>query len=147
MSSNAEVRGTVLKKMDDDDQPEVRETVLKKTDDDDQPREYMVIRRKKARHRPPLVAEAPQQKFRFVLLSIVVLLIIVVLSGSQIRQIVRETLQHTNKLLPFSLVHTLARPEVLVLLLAALILIYLMVPGLEPKLMSLLGINRSRRRR
>lgn len=126
---------------------EVRDTVIKQREDDDQPREYMVVRRKKrTRARQQLQTEAPVQKFRLILLAVVVLLIIMVLTGSELKRLGKNVVQQASGMIPPAVVHTFARPEVILLILAALILVYLMVPSLEPKLMSMLGIQRRRRR-
>jgi hypothetical protein len=147
MSRNAKETETVLKQSESDrEYREVPETVFRQSEGDSEPKEFRVVRGSRRRRRK-LQAEAPQQKFRLVLLIIVIVLIIVVLSGGTLgARFVRRIMASIPQSVLHSVYHTVARPEVIVLVLAALILIYLMVPSLESRVLSMLGIQRRHRR-
>jgi uncharacterized BrkB/YihY/UPF0761 family membrane protein len=124
------------------------ETVIKPRDGTGEPTEYLVVRRRHGRRRRrELQADAPQQRFRLLLLVVVIVLMIAVVAGNSVRHTVSTSLRKATQIFPPDMVQNFSRPELVVLLLAAIILIYLMVPGLDKKVMRALGTGRRHRHR
>ena len=120
---------------------------VEKMDDEDEGQDFVVVRRRKGRRRRrQLQAEGPQQRFRLILFVVVILLMIITLTGNGIRHSVSGFFGRVRDMIPAAAIKTVARPEVVLLLLAAIILIYLMIPGLEEKALRFFGIRTTRRR-
>jgi uncharacterized BrkB/YihY/UPF0761 family membrane protein len=107
---------------------------------DPEPMQRMVVvrRRKRRRSRKINKAEQVAARVRFVLLGLVVILLLVAVSGQHFAQALLEHLKEIVR--PIKGVIHAPKLEIVALVIAALILVYMM-PGVESTVKRWLGIN------
>ncbi len=107
---------------------------------DPEPQQRMVVVRRRKRRRSQKINKAEQAaaRLRFVLLGLVVILLLVAVSGQHFAQAFLEQLKELVR--PMKSALQAPRLEVVALVVAALILIY-MIPGVESTLRRWLGLN------
>lgn len=105
-----------------------------------EPTQRMVVvrRRKRRRSRKVNKAERAASGLRFVLLGVVIILLLVAVSGQHFAQALLEQLKDAAR--PIKSVLQAPKLEVVALVIAALILLYMM-PGVESTVRRWLGIN------
>ena len=99
-------------------------------------------RRRRRRRRRSAAKNTPTQRIHYFLLGVIGLLIVLSLLGPQFRQQAIGSLRH---LLPHVAVDLGRRFEVIALVVAGLILLYL-TPGVEDKVLRLLGIRKEKKK-
>lgn len=107
---------------------------------DPEPAQRMVVvrRRKRRRRQPVNKAEQIAGRMRFVLFGVVIILLLVAVSGQHFAQALLEQLKDIIR--PVKGIIHAPKLEVIALVIAALILLYMM-PGVESMVKRWLGIN------
>lgn len=103
--------------------------------------------RRRRRRRRRTVADLPpaQKRFRLVLLGLVVLALIVAANGKEVRPIIGGIVGSIKSVLPIATVKQYLRPELLLLAGALFIMVILLFPDVEEKVLVTLGIQKARR--
>jgi hypothetical protein len=103
-------------------------------------------RRRHRRRRRSVKNERTERRLRFFLLVTVGLLIFVAAGRTQLRGVGKGFIDTIRPYIPVSTIKSLMSYEVIALVLAALILLYLM-PGVEDRVLRALGLKKERRSR
>jgi hypothetical protein len=103
-------------------------------------------RRRRRRRKRQVKTESNERRTRIFLGVIVVLLVLVALTGGELRKLASGAKAFVMSHIPIAALKSAFRLEVLALIAAALVLLYLM-PGVEDKVLKTLGLRDDRKRR
>lgn len=103
-------------------------------------------RRRRRRRRRQVKTESNEKRTRLFLGAIVVLLLLVSFTGGELRKLASGVKSTLVSYIPIAALKSAFRLEVLALLAAALVLLYLM-PGVEDKVLRALGLRHERKRK